>query len=390
MENDAPYSRDPRPEPDVEYAGSINRWLVLLLLVLVGVLLFRLVREGETPLHDPTAEPRAVAPRGDLASDEKSTIEVFQSASPSVVHVTNLAVRRDALSVNVLEVPQGTGSGFIWDADGHVVTNFHVIQGAQAAKVTLADNSTWDARLVGVEPDKDLAVLKIDAPKNRLKPILIGESSNLQVGQKVFAIGNPFELDQTLTTGVISGLGREIQSVTNRPIQDVIQTDAAINPGNSGGPLLDSAGRLIGVNTAIASQSGGSQGVGFAVPVDTVNRFVPPLIRYGRIDRPGLGIYPWNKTVVDRLGLTGVLVRDVVPNGGAAQAGMSPTRRDERGEIVLGDLIVAIEGSAIKEINDLFKILDKHKVGDTVRVTVIRLDKEMHLQVTLQRLPSSD
>jgi len=237
----------------------------------------------------PRAAPRPVAARGDLAADEQATIALFKQASPSVVYITTLA-RRLVGYFDVTEVPQGTGSGFLWDGSGHVVTNFHVIQGASAARVTLHDGSEWTATLVGASPDHDLAVLRIAAPRQRLAPILVGRSGDLQVGQRVFAIGNPFGLDFTLTTGIVSALGRSIPSLTGRKIEDVIQTDAAINPGNSGGPLLDSAGRLVGVNTQIASPSGASAGIGFAVPVDTVNRVVPQLIAHGKLARPWLGI----------------------------------------------------------------------------------------------------
>jgi S1-C subfamily serine protease len=227
-------------------------------------------------------QPRTVTPRGELASLEKSVIELHKKTAPSVVHITTEGLQRDMYSRNVYKVPEGTGSGFVWDDGGHVVTNYHVIQKAAGAQVTLADGSKWQARLVGVAPQKDLAVLWIDAPKDKLVPITVGSSHDLQVGQMVFAIGNPFGLDQSLTMGIISALGREIESVTHEPIKDVIQTDAAINPGNSGGPLLDSAGRLIGVNTAIYSPSGASAGIGFAIPVDEVNATVPELIRTGK------------------------------------------------------------------------------------------------------------
>ncbi|HID20894.1 MAG TPA: trypsin-like serine protease, partial [Planctomycetaceae bacterium] len=206
-----------------------------------------MVREGEVPLHDPNAQPRAITPRGDLAEDEKTTIAIFKQASDSVAYITTLAMRMDVLRLDLFEIPQGTGSGIVWDARGHIVTNFHVIQGANAARVTLADNSVWNARLVGADADHDLAVLKIGAPPGRLRPIAIGTSHDLQVGQKVFAIGNPFGLDHTLTTGVISALGRQIRSVSGMPIRGVIQTDAAINPGNSGGPLVNADGQVIGV-----------------------------------------------------------------------------------------------------------------------------------------------
>lgn len=257
--------------------------LFIVLAASLGTLLAKTA--GTTP-----AQPRAIAPRGELTADERNTVEIFALTSPSVVHITTARQALNLFTLNVLEIPQGTGSGFVWDEAGHVVTNFHVIQGADAARVTLADQSTWRAKLVGVYPDRDLAVLRIDAPPERLHPIPIGESKGLKVGQKVLAIGNPFGLDQSLTTGVVSALNREIESITGRTIRGVIQTDAAINPGNSGGPLLDSAGRLIGVNTAIYSPSGASAGIGFAIPVDEVNRIVPRLIREGRIRRPVLGI----------------------------------------------------------------------------------------------------
>ena len=260
----------------------------------------------------PQAVPRAVADRGPLAAGERQTIELFEASSPSVVYITTVRVGRDRFSRNLLEIPQGTGTGFVWDDRGHVVTNFHVLHGAQIARVTLDDQTTWEAKLVGVSPDKDLAVLQIEAPTEALHAIPIGTSGDLKVGQKVLAIGNPFGLDHTLTTGVISGLGREIKSVAGRPIQNVIQTDAAINPGNSGGPLLDSAGRLIGVNTMIYSPSGAYAGVGFAVPADTVNRIVPKLIVYGKIVRPGLGV-EIDDYLNERLDLEGVIVHDVLP-----------------------------------------------------------------------------
>ena len=243
-------------------AANNRRGLVMLLAALVILMAFWQIRPLLTGVHRGNAEPRAVTPRGNLADDELSTIELFKNVSPSVVYITSLTVQRDFFSFKAMAVPQGTGSGFVWDANGYVVTNFHVIQGAHGANVTLADHSTWEAELVGYEADKDLAVLRINAPKSVLPAIPVGTSSDLEVGQKVFAIGNPFGFDQTLTTGVISGLGREIESVTRQPIEGVIQTDAAINPGNSGGPLLDSAGRLIGINTAIVSPSGAYAGGG--------------------------------------------------------------------------------------------------------------------------------
>lgn len=331
-------------------------------------------------------EQRLTLVREDLDADERETIQLFQRASPSVVFITTMAVRRDLFSFNLLELPQGTGSGFIWSDQGYIVTNFHVLQGANTARVTLADQSSWEAQLVGIEPDKDLAVLKIDAPKARLRPLPIGSSHDLAVGQKVFAIGNPFGFDQTLTTGVISGLGREIRSVTGRTIQGVIQTDAAINPGNSGGPLLDSRGRLIGVNTAIYSPSGAYAGIGFAVPVDTVKRVVPQIIRYGRVIRPGLGIRVAADQLAARLGLRGVLVLDVPPGSAAARAGIRPTRYDERGIIQLGDVIVGVDDKPVQTSDELFNLLEARQVGDTVMITVQRDGQTRRLPVTLQAL----
>jgi S1-C subfamily serine protease len=335
---------------------------------------------------DPAAAPRGAAPRGELGAEERATINLFRQASPSVVNITTVTVTRDFFGLNLLQIPEGTGSGFIWDEGGHVVTNFHVIQKASAAQVTLADHSTWKARRIGVAPDQDLAVLRIDAPKDRLKPIPLGTSKDLQVGQKVFAIGNPFGLDQSLTTGIISAVGREIESVTRRPIQGVIQTDAAINPGNSGGPLLDSAGRLIGVNTAIYSPSGASAGIGFAIPADTVNRIVPELIRYGKVTRPGLGVKVAEDQLARELNLKGVLVVDVAQRSAAARAGIRPTRRDASGQVRLGDVIIVIDGHKISTVNDLYLALERYKVGATVTVTVLRDGKPLDLKVTLEAL----
>jgi len=364
-----------------------TRWLIMLLSVLIVLFVLFQSKQWFTSLYNETASPHLVVPRGDLAKDERSTIELFKLVSPSVVYITSIAVQRDFFSFRPLEIPQGTGSGFIWDESGYIVTNFHVIQDSQAADVTLADSSTWKAKLVGFEPDKDLAVLKIDAPKKLLRPIIVGTSSDLQVGQKVFAIGNPFGFDQTLTTGVISGLGREIESVTRRPIQGVIQTDAAINPGNSGGPLLDSAGRLIGINTAIFSPSGAYAGIGFAVPVDVVNRMVPQIIRYGKVQKPVLGVTIAEDHVVKRLGAEGVLILTVTPGGAADKAGLRPTKRDARGRIVLGDLIVAADNKRVSESRDLFRILDSYKIGDTVRLRVRRPDGEIDVSVRFQARP---
>jgi S1-C subfamily serine protease len=289
-----------------------------------------------------------------------------------VVHVTALAVVRSRWNMNVQQVPEGTGSGFVWDQKGNVVTNYHVVKSAVeksgAVKVTLDDQSTWSVDKIRYYPEKDLAVVHIGAPESKLVPIAIGSSSDLQVGQSAFAIGNPFGLDQTLTTGVISALNREINSdVAGRPIKNVIQTDAAINPGNSGGPLLDSAGRLIGVNTAILSESGSSAGIGFAIPVDEVNRVVPQLIiTDGKVAPASLGLTPAPDSTARKLGLTGVLVLNVDKDGPAAKAGIQPTRRDADGDIVYGDLITAIDGKPVKSVDELLTEVEGHAPGDTV------------------------
>jgi len=326
---------------------------------------------------------RTVTPRGELSSEERGTIDLFKVAVSSVVYITSVAVERDAFSMNVFEIPQGAGSGFIWDERGYIVTNFHVIQNASAARITLSDHSSWEAKLVGVEPDKDIAVLKIEPVGTKLTPIAIGTSKDLRVGQRVYAIGNPFGFDHTLTTGVISGLGREIKSVTDRPIQGVIQTDAAINPGNSGGPLLDSAGRLIGMNTAIVSPSGSYAGIGFAVPVDTINRIVPQLIRNGVVKKPGLGIQVLESDLLRGNGIIGAIVANVLKESPADKAGLTPLGRDSRGKIQLGDIIVAVDEKPILDGDDLLNVLDERQPGDKLRMRVLNNGQERLVTVTL-------
>jgi S1-C subfamily serine protease len=360
-----------------------SRWRFWFALTLIVGLVWLLGNRQRGSMRDPDAVPRAVTPRGDLAADERATIDLFRAVSPSVVYITTLT--RDIFSLNLLEMPQGSGSGFIWDQDGHIITNFHVIQGTSGARVTLADHSVWDAQLVGIAPDQDLAVLYISAPKSHLQPIPVGTSADLLVGQKVFAIGNPFGLDQTLTTGIISALGREIRAVTGRTIAGMIQTDAAINPGNSGGPLLDSSGRLIGANTAIYSPSGVSAGIGFAVPMDTVNRVVPQLIRHGRIIRPGLGVRI-DDTTARRLGLKGALIIQVDKGSAAEAAGLRGMRHDASGRLLLGDVIVGIAAEVVESSGDLMDILDKHAVGETIMVAIMRDGERRTVQVTLQAL----
>ena len=359
---------------------SIALFSALIGAVLVVGVFFGAKRWYPSPLRQ---GQRAVTPRGELSAEEKGTIELFKLASSSVVYITSVAVERDAFSMNVFEIPQGAGSGFIWDERGYIVTNFHVIQNASAARITLSDHSSWEAKLVGVETDKDIAVLKIDPAGTRLSPITIGTSKDLRVGQRVYAIGNPFGFDHTLTTGVISGLGREIKSVTDRPIQGVIQTDAAINPGNSGGPLLDSAGRLIGMNTAIVSPSGSYAGIGFAVPVDTINRIVPQLIKNGVVKKPGLGIQVLESDLLRGSGIIGAIVANVLRNSPADKAGLTPLGRDENGKIQLGDIIVAVDDISITDGDDLLNILDEKQPGDKLKMTVINHGTERTVTVTL-------
>ena len=358
----------------------------LLVVVLIGIALwwFKPWQAFVAEPPRPEAVPRAVAARGTLAEDEQNNITVFKTVSPSVVNITTLESQRGFFSMDVTQVPRGTGSGFMWDDRGNIVTNFHVIQGASGARVTLSDQSTWKAALVGAFPDRDLAVLRIDAPREKIKPIPIGNSRDLVVGQKVYAIGNPFGLDQTLTTGIVSALDREIESVTQRPIRGVIQTDAAINPGNSGGPLLDSAGRLIGVTTAIFSPSGAYAGIGFAIPVDEVNRIVPRLIRDGKFIRPTLGIQAAPPNLQETLSLPkGVAIIGVVPDSPAQKAGLKPFMRAQDGNVIQGDIIVGIAGKPVTNVDELLSVLEQHQPGETVALSILRGQEKVEQQVTL-------
>lgn len=323
-------------------------------------------------------------PIGDLGADERANIEVFERVSPSVTYITNKRLQRDYFSFNVMEVPQGTGSGFLWDNKGHVVTNFHVVYEADEIEVRLQDGKSYDADVVGADPDHDLVVLQINSSNLNSSPVMIGSSNDLRVGQKVLAIGNPFGLDSTLTTGVISALGRTIQSMTKRYIHDVIQTDAAINPGNSGGPLLDSFGRLIGVNTAIISPSGTYSGVGFAVPVDTVNRIVTKLINHGKVGRPGFGISLIPEHIMSRIGIEGVGILEVFKGSSAEEAGLREVKRLSNGRIEMGDIIIEVDGSHVKSSTDLVRILDRHEVGDEVDIVIIRKNVKKPVRIIIQ------
>jgi S1-C subfamily serine protease len=351
---------------------ALARALVLASAVLGAV--FAAAGCGERAGSDPVAVPPPPIPN-DLLDSERNTIEVFRLVSPSVVFVANAKVSRDFL-FQAEEAPQGAGSGFVWDERGHIVTNYHVVHGGERFSVALADGTTYDAKLVGVEPRKDLAVLKIDA-ESPLHPVQLADSHQLLVGQKVLAIGNPFGLDSTLTTGVISALGREIESIAGTRIEDVIQTDASINPGNSGGPLLDSHGRVIGITTAIFSTSGASAGIGFAVPAATIARLVPQLIQFGHVKWAGLGVQVLPDHIAAQWGILGVIVRDVLPDSAAAKAGLHSMRVDQLGNPRGFDVITRVQGQTVVRLADLVDVLDDYQPGDKVKVEYER-DGETH------------
>jgi S1-C subfamily serine protease len=318
--------------------------------------------------------------------DEDNSISVFRAVAPSTVFVTKANILFDRL-LRPVEVPLGTGSGFIWDTKGHVVTNFHVIEGARRFSVTMHDHKTFEAELVGTDKRKDIAVLRVDDPPANLQPIRVERGLELSVGQKTLAIGNPFGLDQTLTTGVISAVGRSVPGVGGVTIRDMVQTDAAINPGNSGGPLLDSSGRLIGMNTMIYSGSGSSAGIGFAVPVAAIARVVPQIIRGGKPDRVGIGVgIDPSRSLERQYRIDGVLVLDVAEDGPAAKAGLKGAVRTRRG-ISFSDVIVAIDGLPIKNYDDFYNALDRHDPGQKVKITVRRGDERLDFTVELVLLP---
>ena len=366
----------------------ITRHSTLLILAgLVSLLLLLSPWISDSLAQNSNAAPRTVTPRGPLAADEKATIELFERSRDAVVFISTIARVRDYWTRNVYSVPRGTGSGFVWDESGHVITNFHVIEGASEALVKLSDGREFKASLVGASKAHDLAVLRITVGNRRPPAVPVGTSNDLMVGQKVYAIGNPFGLDWTLTTGIVSALDRSLGGDDGPPIEHLIQTDAAINPGNSGGPLLDSAGRLIGVNTAIYSPSGGSAGIGFAVPVDTVNRVIPQLIRTGRYIRPALGIEAdddLNRRLAKSLNFSGIMILRVAPGSAADKAGLRGASVSRAGEVVPGDIITAIDGKPLESTNKLYARLDDYRVGDTVRLTVVRNGKSTDIRVTLQ------
>ena len=316
--------------------------------------------------------------------DERNTVQIFTQSSASTVFVTERRVVVDYLAGRAVEVPAGAGSGFVWDDQGHIVTNFHVIQKARKVTVTLQDQKPLPAKLVGAEPRRDIAVLKVFAPKDKLSPVTLPPAGHpLQVGQKVLAIGNPFALDHTLTTGVVSALGREVDGIGGVTIRDMIQTDAAINPGNSGGPLLDSPGRLIGMNTMILSKSGSSAGIGFAVPVDTIRRIVPQLIKHGKVEQVGLGVRidPLRR-LERRFRIEGVVILGVIEGTPAARAGLRGLRETAEG-VGLGDVLVGLGSERIKNYDDLYNALDARKAGEKVKLQLLREGRRIELELEL-------
>ena len=347
-----------------------------------------------SPEQGGLAEPVAPAPPGPVApltpgartEDERNTIAVFRDAWPSVVFVTERRVVIDYLAGVAEEVPAASGSGYVWDTAGHIVTNYHVIKDAQGVTVSF-EQHTFDAKLVGVEPRKDIAVLAVDAPPNLLKPVRVPHHATLEVGQKVLAIGNPFGLDHSLTVGIVSALGRQVQGIAGVTIRDMIQTDAAINPGNSGGPLLDSAGQIIGMNTMIFSKSGSSAGVGFAVPISTIARVVPQLIKNGKVEQLGIGVeIDPAQRLERRLGLRGVIVLGLQAGGPAEKAGLHGIAQTPRG-LTIGDVIEGIDAAKVDDYDDLYNALDAHKAGDEVEVKVRRGDGQVRLKVAVIALP---
>ncbi|MCX7865342.1 MAG: trypsin-like peptidase domain-containing protein [Novosphingobium sp.] len=377
----------PHSPVPVRSGAAGRRVLTIGLIVALLMLLWHALPAIQQWLAPTVPAARLVTARGDLAEDEKATIALFENARDSVVFISTAELVADLWTRNVFEVPRGTGSGFIWDDAGHVVTNYHVIAGASQARVRLADGRDYRAALVGASPAHDIAVLRIGVAFRRPPPVPIGTSSDLRIGQKVFAIGNPFGLDWTLTTGIVSALDRTLPAEDGRAtIDHLIQTDAAINPGNSGGPLLDSAGRLIGINTAIYSPSGASAGIGFAVPVDTVNRVVPQLIRTGRYIRPSIGIIgdeATNALLQQRTGINGVFVLGVAPGSAADRAGIKGTTRNAEG-IQPGDVIIAFDGQPVGRLADLIARLDDHAVGDEVELTLLRGGVQRKLKLELE------
>ncbi|MBL6989477.1 MAG: trypsin-like peptidase domain-containing protein [Bacteriovoracaceae bacterium] len=318
-----------------------------------------------------------------LTANEKNTIDVFQKSVNSVVNVTNIKMVRSGWDYDIYGVRAGVGTGFVWDDLGHIVTNFHVVAGGDSFLISfLKDKNQYQAKIVGIQPHKDIAVLKLVKKPKKLYPITVGKSKNLLAGQKAIAIGNPFEMEHTVTQGIISALDRKIEGVSGIKIHGMIQTDASINPGNSGGPLLNSRGKLIGMNTQILSRSGGSSGVGFAVPVDPISRIVPQLIKHGKVIQPGLGIsIPRNSRMEE-----GIEILAVASDGPAALAGLRGRRWDRHGRRVAGDIMLEINGTTIHSYDDVYNILERHQIGDVVEITAIQDGVKKKIKVKLSAI----
>lgn len=347
-------------------------WLLLLVSIWV-------VQPYVTALWFSASAPRTVAPRADLAATEQATVRLFKEASPSVVHVYARGTPRTSIFSDEQESRVQSGSGIVWDLAGHVITNNHVISGTAEIGVRLTSGEFVAARVVGAAPNYDLAVLQLEQPRSALHPIAVGRSADLQVGQSTFAIGNPYGLDQTLTSGIVSALGRKLPSVTAREVKGMIQTDAPINPGNSGGPLLDSAGRLIGVNSAIVSGSGASAGIGFAIPVDIVNRVAAELIRNGRVPLPGLGIVAAKQDEATSLGIDGVIIVRTLPGSPAAQAGIEGATEDG----VIRDIITEVNGKPVHSMEELTSVLEDQGIGKQIELSVERAGRTRTVKVTI-------
>ena len=379
------------PPPRMPESGATrgSMFLLVLLMLTAGAIVGWYIAHGvadRTSTSESTpAATRPVTPRADLSELEKTNIRIFKDTNPSVVFISTVAQRRNFFG-ETTQVPEGTGSGFVWDKNGHVVTNFHVIRNASGGTVTLWDNSHYPFELVGRSPNNDVAVIKINAPAEKLRPIIVGSSHDLQVGQAVYAIGDPFGFDQTLTTGIVSALGRTIASPTGAPIANTIQTDAPINPGNSGGPLLDSAGRLVGVNSAIVSPSGSSAGIGFAIPIDTVNRVVSQLIAHGKIVRPSTGIElsdQLSQLAREQFGTKGVMILSVEPNSPAAAAGLRGAETNEFGGVTPGDIIQKINDLPVNTSEQFYDAVEDYRPGDTVALQIQRGDDKKTIQLKL-------
>ena len=357
---------------------SQNRLIFIILICLIIAAAFTYFNQFADRGRRIDSQPREILPRGDLADFEKSTITIFNSAAPSVVYI--FTENAESGFFGRREIQQGAGSGFLWDRHGHVVTNFHVIQGSQSIQVRLDSGEAIRATYVGGSPDHDLAIIRLRSMPQSIRPIPVGTSADLAVGQAVFAIGNPFGLARTLTTGVISALDRRLPTAAGREVMGVIQTDAAINPGNSGGPLIDSAGRLIGVNTAIISGSGSSAGIGFAVPVDVVNQVVPKLITNGKVPRPGIGIIVLDEEVAAGLGVLGVVIDRVVPGSEADRVGLQGIDYRNR---LFGDIIVAVGNQEVKNIDEFIRILENYEIGELIMLDVRRGDQIRTVEVKI-------